>query len=65
MAEATLSSRSRYGRVPTASNVADPASRLDWVGVRSVIPRARWSEPVAPRSWQEKPKDARHWFRGA
>ena len=35
-----------FARVPLAANVADPASRLDELGVRAVLPHAREDRPV-------------------
>ena len=51
--EAVLGSFSWYARVPTASNVADPASRLRFDLAQSVLPAAAWSDPVIPKSWAE------------
>ena len=49
--EAVLESFSWYVRVPTASNVADAASRLEYERLLLCLPGAKWAEPVVPASW--------------
>ena len=49
--EAALHCRSWFARVPTASNVSDPASRLDYPEVWRLVPGAVQSEPVLLKEW--------------
>ena len=49
--EAGLHCRSWFARVPTASNVSDPASRLDYPEVWRLVPGAVQSEPVLLKEW--------------
>ena len=37
--------------MPTASNVADAASRLEYERLKADLPWALWAEPVVPSSW--------------
>ena len=55
-----------YARVPSASNVSDPASRLEFDKVRAMLPGAEWSEPVVPHSWRqtEPERSMDRWFLG-
>ena len=50
--DARLCVLSWFGRVPTASNVADAASRLEWARLLADVPGAVWSAPVVPTEWR-------------
>ena len=49
--DARISLLSWFGRVPTASNVADAASRLDWKTLLRDEPSAVWAPPSVPVTW--------------
>ena len=51
--------------MPTASDVADVASRLEFERLKRGLPGAQWAEPVVPSSWAVEvaaPVDG-DWFR--
>ena len=63
IADVDLQAFSWYARVPSPSNVADPASRLDFERLRSILPGAVQVEPVLPASWDSRPAtEMKFWF---
>jgi hypothetical protein len=63
IADVDLQAFSWYARVPSPSNVADPASRLDFERLRRILPGAAQVEPVLPASWDSRPaKEMKFWF---
>ena len=58
-----LQAFSWYARVPSPSNIADPASRLDFDRLRRILPGAVQVEPVLPAAWGSHPaEDMKFWF---
>ena len=63
IADVDLQAFSWYARVPSPSNVLDPASRLDFERLRIILPGAVQVEPVFPASWDSRPaKEMKFWF---
>ena len=49
--EVELQSRTWFSRVPTLSNVADSASRLQFDKLKQIVPNVVIEEVVTPRGW--------------